>query len=130
MKKMFNFKSLLMGLCVICGLTLFTERVQAQGVSQVNWMSEAEAMVTLEPMLVTLGDQLQALPIGSPNYIEMEMRVNLYKLIYNRIEGGESVPAALGTAINEVPLSKPDRDPAHEAIKSQLYEEAFDTLTL
>jgi len=128
-----SFQAMLTMLIVLGGM-LLSNRVEAQQVStttvvgapqQQQWLTEQEALAVLVTEMSGLKDQLQYLTPGTPDYINVENHITYFLSLYYGIEGGVSVPDAVGSSLSNNAATS-------TLSKSQLnglYNEAVDLLT-
>ena len=126
------------GMFILFGALMMTaSRADAQGLDQtigqsqnLNWVSEAEAMATLDAQLIMLANQLPNLPQGSQAYKDVLNHLTYYKLIYSDIETGMSTRLATNGNIYNVSNSNGIKDASASPIDlGQLYSDAVGLLT-
>jgi hypothetical protein len=127
------------GMFILFGTLMMTaSRADAQGLDQtigqsqnLNWVSEAEAMVTLDAQLITLANQLANLPQGSQAYKDVLNHLTYYKLIYSDIEtGATTTMLATNGNIYNVSSANGIKDASATPINlGQLYSDAVGLLT-
>lgn len=95
-----------------------------------DWKSGSEAINDLEISLVQLEADLNAQTPGSPAYLEVEAKIDYYKMIYLFIEEGKSVEEAikLALAYPDTTWLGVDSSAAVLAARTQWYNEALQVL--
>jgi hypothetical protein len=93
-------KSLMVALLVVGALLFGTSRAEAQDLSQFggNWVDASEAKARLITELGLLHTDPLVQTVGSDSYI----RTHYYKAVFQRIDGGETVPNAVIFGIGPV----------------------------
>ncbi|TNE52305.1 MAG: hypothetical protein EP344_15825 [Bacteroidetes bacterium] len=117
-------------------LLLTATRADAQGLDDMqgqnlNWVSEAEAMVVLEAQMELLGNDLAVLTPGTPTYNDILNHFTYYKLIYSELEDGQTT-TKLATDKNllNVSMANGSQDTAPIPVNlNQLYSDAVALLT-
>lgn len=102
MKKVFSTigrPSLLAVFFLLGGLLLTANRAEAQSY---NWMTESQALSTLEAEIDQLAIDITNFTPGSTPYKAMANKIHYYKLIHGSVQTGMAVPQAVEVNLGKV----------------------------
>lgn len=127
-------RSLLVGFFFFGALLFSMTHAGAQGVvnDNLNWKTVPQSIQIMYDQINQLDGEMAGLTPGSPAYENVFNHLTYYKLIYDSLEGGATVPAAVQTNLALVDMNTTASNPASPSVHDQtLYDQLLaDAVTL
>ncbi len=124
----------LLATCLVLGAFVFNTSEASAQASDVdmtlNWVTEAQALTTLEGAISQKVLDQSNYTQGSTPWLNLDNYIRYYKLIYITIEDGSTVPVSVGKALDSMNAIGVADQMLPNATLQQLHAAAVDLLTL
>lgn len=121
-----RFRSLFAGFFLFGAVLFNMTYAGAQGVVQDNldWKTVSQSIQIMADQINQLDGEMAGLTPGSPTYENVFNHLTYYKLIYDSLEGGATVPAAVQTNLALVDMNTTASNPSSPTVHDQaLYDQ-------